>query len=109
MTTLTQEPSTEQFSGGGWSSRFVVREMWATVSIVAMWLAVLFDGVYGGDMTFNSSPTNNTIIPSAVAVALFAASAHPQSPNGPLVATETTRRGVDLGADEEIRGTRPEG
>jgi hypothetical protein len=36
-----------------------------------MWLAVLFDGIFGGDMTF-ASPPNVTTKPSAVAVALFA-------------------------------------
>jgi hypothetical protein len=43
------------------------------VSIVTMWLAVLFDGVFGEDMTFTNLPSQVTVIPSAVAVALFAA------------------------------------
>jgi ABC-type uncharacterized transport system permease subunit len=47
--------------------------MWATVSIVAMWVAVLFVGVYGGEMTFHSVDSSVTTIPSGVAVALFAA------------------------------------
>ena len=38
------------------------------VSIVAMWLAVLFDGIYGGDMIFASPANGTTTIPSAVAV-----------------------------------------
>ena len=38
---------------------------------ITMWLAVLLDGIFGGDMTFTSSPTNVTTMPSAVAVALF--------------------------------------
>jgi multisubunit Na+/H+ antiporter MnhF subunit len=37
-----------------------------------MWLAVLFDGIYGSDMVFNSAGNGTTTIPSAVAVALFA-------------------------------------
>ena len=49
----------------------LVPGFWATVSIVAMWLAVLFDGIFGGDMTF-SNPPNVTTIPSAVLVGLFA-------------------------------------
>jgi uncharacterized membrane protein YfcA len=49
-----------------------VPEFWAALSIVAMWLAVLFDGIFGGDVTFASSPTNVTTMPSAVALALFA-------------------------------------
>ena len=36
-----------------------------------MWLAVLFDGIFGGDMTF-ANPPGVTTIPSAVPVALFA-------------------------------------
>ena len=37
-----------------------------------MWLAVLFDGIFGGDMVFSNPSSGPTIIPSAVAVALFA-------------------------------------
>ena len=58
----------------GVASRLLVPGFWATVSIVMMWLAVLFDGIFGGDMTFsNSTQTTVTVIPSVVAVALFAA------------------------------------
>jgi hypothetical protein len=49
-----------------------VPAFWGAVSIVAMWLAVLFDGIYGGDMIFASPANGTTTIPSAVAVALFA-------------------------------------
>jgi len=45
----------------------------AAVSIVTMWLAVLLDGIFGGDMTFSNSSPQITVIPSAVVVALFAA------------------------------------
>jgi hypothetical protein len=38
-----------------------------------MWLAVLFDGIFGGDMIFASTTNGSTTtMPSAVAVALFA-------------------------------------
>ena len=37
-----------------------------------MWLAVLFDGIFGGDMIFANPSSGTTIIPSAVMVALFA-------------------------------------
>ena len=47
--------------------------VWATVAIVAMWVAVLFVGVYGGDLTFRSVDSSYTTIPSEVFVALFAA------------------------------------
>ena len=45
MTTTMQEPSSNQSPGEDRVSRFLVPEMWATVSILAMWLAVLFVGV----------------------------------------------------------------
>jgi hypothetical protein len=73
MTTTMQGQSSVRSPGEGWASRILVREMWATVSIVAMWVAVLFVGVYGGDMTFHSVDTSVSTIPSVVGVALFAA------------------------------------
>jgi hypothetical protein len=73
MTATMQEQSPARFPDEGRASRFLVPEMWATVSIVAMWLAVLFVGVWGGDMTFRGADTSYTVMPSGVAVALFAA------------------------------------
>jgi hypothetical protein len=37
-----------------------------------MWLAVLFDGIFGSDMVFSHTASGPTAIPSAVLVALFA-------------------------------------
>jgi hypothetical protein len=54
-------------------SELFVRNMWAGLAIVVMWLAVLFDALYGPDIvTTSGAGTNTTTIPSAVAVALFA-------------------------------------
>jgi hypothetical protein len=72
MTVMTHEPSTGTPVRQDIASRLLVPGFWATVSIVMMWLAVLFDGIFGGDMTF-TSPPHLTVIPSVVAVALFAA------------------------------------
>ena len=72
MTVMTHEPSAGTPIRQGIASRLLVPGFWATVSIVTMWLAVLFVGIFGGDMTFTNSPSQVTIIPSAVAVALFA-------------------------------------
>jgi hypothetical protein len=47
--------------------------MWATVAIVAMWVAVLFVGVYGGEATFHSVDSSYSTVPAGVFVALFAA------------------------------------
>ena len=46
-------------------------EMWASLAIAVMWLAVLSDAVYGPDIVSNGVATT-TRIPSAVVVALFA-------------------------------------
>jgi hypothetical protein len=55
-----------------WYDRLLVPEMWGTLAISVMWLAVLFDGIYGADIVSVSNDGNSTRIPSAVAVALFA-------------------------------------
>lgn len=73
MTTTMQDQSSVRSPSEGWASRILVREMWATVAIVAMWVAVLFVGVYGGDANFHSADSSFSTIPSGVLVALFAA------------------------------------
>jgi hypothetical protein len=51
----------------------LLRNMWAGLAIVVMWLAVLFNALFGPDIVSTSGGgTNTTTIPSAVAVALFA-------------------------------------
>ena len=73
MTTTMHDQPSVRYPREGWASRILVREMWATVAIVAMWVAVLFVGVYGGEATFHSVDSSVTTIPSGVFVALFAA------------------------------------
>jgi len=73
MTTTMQDQPSVRSPREGWASRVLVREVWATVAIVSMWVAVLFVGVFGGDMTFHSADSSFTTMPSGVAVALFAA------------------------------------
>jgi hypothetical protein len=48
-------------------------EIWGTMAITAMWLAVIFVGVYGGDMTFASQSNDTTVIPVGAVVAVCAA------------------------------------
>ncbi|HTQ92898.1 MAG TPA: hypothetical protein VMK84_25725 [Streptosporangiaceae bacterium] len=72
MTTTMHEYSTAGPTRDGIAERLLVPAFWGAVSIVAMWLAVLFDGIFGSDMIFNSPANGSTTIPSAVAVALFA-------------------------------------
>ncbi|QBR91574.1 hypothetical protein [Nocardioides euryhalodurans] len=73
MATAMHDQSSAQSGRDGWASRVLVREMWATLAIIAMWVAVLFVGVYGGDATFQSVDSSSSTIPSGVLVALFAA------------------------------------
>ncbi len=70
MTTLTQEPSVSAERRWSWLK---LETMWASLAIIVIWLAVLFDAVFGRDMTFmNGAGTQVTNIPSAIVVALFA-------------------------------------
>jgi hypothetical protein len=71
MTAMTHEPSIDMPAHRDIASRLLVREFWAALSIIAMWLAVLFDGVFGGSMDFTSS-SGSSSIPTVVLVALFA-------------------------------------
>jgi F0F1-type ATP synthase assembly protein I len=66
------EPSNTEAGKRSWASRLLVPEMWATLAIVAMWLAVLFVGVFGQNFVSNNSGINATIVPSAIFIALFA-------------------------------------
>jgi hypothetical protein len=52
--------------------RLLVPEMWASLAIAVMWLAVLFDAVWGPDFVSTSASGNSTTIPSAIFVAVFA-------------------------------------
>ena len=71
-TVMTHETSTGEPVRPGIAARLLVPGFWGAVSIVAMWLAVLFDGIFGGDMTFANAGSGPTIIPSAVLLGLFA-------------------------------------
>jgi hypothetical protein len=72
MTTMTHESQADKSTRGNIVSRLLVPEFWASLTIVAMWLAVLFVGVFGGNMVF-STPGQVTTIPTAVVLAIFAA------------------------------------
>lgn len=70
MSTVSHEPvRTEKPS---WSVELLVPELWATLAIVVIWLAVLFSAVYGTDIVNTTVAGDHTVLPSAVPVALFA-------------------------------------
>lgn len=56
-------------------SRFAwlrITEMWASLAITVMWLAVLLDAIFGPNITSTTPGGTSSSVPSAVAVALFA-------------------------------------
>jgi hypothetical protein len=72
MSTISHPPA-RAIERRGWSSLFYVTEMWASLAIVVMWIAVAVSAVWGPDLVSYSSDTNSTTIPSGIAVAMFAA------------------------------------
>jgi hypothetical protein len=67
MSAIPHKPSVE--------SRFAwlrITEMWASLAITVMWLAVLFDAIFAPDIISNTPGGTSSSVPSAVAVALFA-------------------------------------
>jgi hypothetical protein len=72
MTTIPHEPSAVVREKQPWSVQLLVREMWASVAIIVMWLAVLFDALFGPDIVNSTAAGDHSTVPSAVAVALFA-------------------------------------
>jgi hypothetical protein len=68
MTTLPHEPS-PLVRRSVWLD---ARDLWATLAIVVIWLAVLFVGVFGPDLVARSNDGNATTVPSGIAVAFFA-------------------------------------
>ncbi|HVM57675.1 MAG TPA: hypothetical protein VMT74_09440 [Gaiellaceae bacterium] len=73
MASVSHEPVRAGRERPEWAEFLRIREMWASLAIVAMWLAVLFSSVYGPSfVSTTGGGTNTTTVPSGVAVALFA-------------------------------------
>lgn len=71
MTTIPHAPA----SLAGRSAWLDARDLWTTLSIGVIWLAVLVVGVFGPDLVSNGGVTNGggtTTVPSGVGVAFFA-------------------------------------
>ena len=72
MTSISHEPAKDTQR---WSLRLLVPEMWASLAIIVMWLAVLFATIYGPDIVSANGVADigeRTIVPSAVVLAPFA-------------------------------------
>ena len=68
MSAISPTPSTAVTGRPDRTIRFGTRPMWAAIGITAIWLAVLFDGVFGPNIVGN----DGTSVPSVVVVAFFA-------------------------------------
>ena len=71
MATITHEPSRPVERKRRWSE-LLVSEMWTSLAIAIIWLAVLFDAVFGPDIVTTDVAGASSTVPSAVVVALFA-------------------------------------
>ncbi len=71
MTTVSHEPPRVADERGHGAER-IVPEMWPSLAIAVIWLAVLFDAIYGPDIVTRGAGGDSSTVPSAVAVALFA-------------------------------------
>lgn len=70
MATISQEPATS--SRQTWRLMLSLTQMWASLAIAVVWLAVLFTAIYGPDISSSTPGGTETSTPSAVVVALFA-------------------------------------
>ena len=71
MATMLREPAAQ--SSPTWRAVLTLTDMWASLAIAVVWLAVLFTAIYGPDIvTKSSGGSDSATIPSAVAMALFA-------------------------------------
>ena len=74
MSTISHPPTASASEMQHWSARLLVTEMWAAAAIAFMWIAVAVSAVWGSDFVSSSGGgTNSTVIPTAIAVSLFAA------------------------------------
>lgn len=72
MTTVPHGPLVSGRERPQWAEFLKIPEMWASLAIGAMWLAVLFDAVYGPNFVSTTPGGSSTTIPSAIFVAFFA-------------------------------------
>lgn len=73
MASVSHEPAASRRERTQWAEILRIPEMWASLAIIIMWLAVLFDAVYGPDfVSTNGAGTQSTTIPSGILVAFFA-------------------------------------
>ena len=72
MSTISHEPVLKRREQSQWAEFLKIPEMWASLAISVMWLAVLFTAVFGPDFVSTTPGGATTTIPSAIFVSLFA-------------------------------------
>ena len=77
MTSISHEPTRRARERTPWIELLGITEIWASLAIITMWLAVLFDAVYGPNIVSTTPGGTSTSVPSAIVVALFAFLATP--------------------------------
>lgn len=55
MSTISHDPAEVGRSERGWRVQLLVPEMWASLAIAVMWLAVLFTSIYGPAIATSAS------------------------------------------------------
>jgi hypothetical protein len=71
MSTITHDPGASS-ARPAWSTVLGLTQMWASLAIVVMWLAVLFDAIYGPDIITSTAGGDASRVPSAVPIAILA-------------------------------------
>jgi hypothetical protein len=71
MSTISHPPAGTAHETG-WVSLLRLREVWASLAITVMWIAVMVAAVWAPDFVGSSNDGSHTTIPSGIFVALFA-------------------------------------
>jgi hypothetical protein len=71
MSTISHQP-TGTIPERAWTELLHARDMWASLTIFAMWIATAVASVWGSDAVFQSNDGNGSTIPIGLFVALFA-------------------------------------
>jgi uncharacterized membrane protein (DUF485 family) len=71
MSSIPHEPSSGIADKPRRPAHLLVPEVWASLAIAVIWLAVLFAAVFGPDIVNTSAGGDRSSVPSAVPVALF--------------------------------------
>jgi hypothetical protein len=72
MTSIPHEPVRAVTERRRPSLRLAVSEISASIAIAVIWLAVLFDAVFGPSIVTSTAGGDHSSVPSAVVVSIFA-------------------------------------